>query len=559
MSMLLEQFYNIFDTPESIQKLQEFILDMAFKGKLVPKDSDYKSVSTLLEKIKMEKELLIKEKKIKREKPLLSITEKEKPYELPNGWVWERLGVITIYGNNKQSKPDDIDDNVWILELEDIEKNTSRIIQRITNCEREVSSNKNVFKKNNVLYGKLRPYLNKVVIADSEGVCSSEIIPINTLGVIDSRYLMYYLKSPYFIQHVNNLTYGTKMPRLGTEDARKTLVPIPSLKVQKHIVEKVDQLMNLCEELKKRLEKKQRRENKLNISAFSSLEQSLTPRELMENLQFILTNLSSLCTDTKHVEQLRNVILSLAVKGKLVLQNFNDEPASILLEKIKAEKERLIEEKKIKREKPFRPIAAEEKDYELPKGWEWTRLGTIIHLISGQHLTPDQYNIEGKGIPYLTGPSDFQDGRALITKWTEIPKVVVEKNDILITVKGSGVGKSIILNVSNTSIGRQLMAIRPVLTDKNYIYMFIELYKKKINDASIGIAIPGISRGDLLNLMIPLPPLNEQKRIVEKISQLMSLCGELEKQIENTNAQKEYLIQSIAHQELQQDKKIVEA
>lgn len=549
MSMLLEQFDTILDTSASVEKLKELILDMSVKGKLVSQDLDDEPASVLLERIKEEKELLIKEKKIKKQKLLSETKEEEMLYELPKGWKWVRLGdlVLEILGGGTPSKSNPAywnGDIPW-ASVKDIKELYITSTQDTITPEGLANSSAKLITKQNIILCT-RMGLGKICINTIDMAINQDLKAVYLPKTVDKLYFVYWYKS------LKIEGTGTTVKGIRQDQLLNLSFPFPPLNEQRRIVKRVDQLMSFCEELKKRLEKKRERGGRLNVSAFSSLEQSLTPEALKENLQFVLTNLSSLCTEEKHIQQLRNAIVSLAVKGKLVPQDKNDEPASALLEKVKEEKERLIKEKIIKREKSILPIVVEEKAYGLPKGWEWTRLGTIIHLISGQHLTPDQYNIKGKGIPYLTGPSDFQNGRALITKWTEVPKVVVEKNDILITVKGSGVGKAIILNVSSTSIGRQLMAIRPVLIDKNYVYMFIQLYKKRINDASIGIAIPGISREDLLNLMIPLPPLDEQKRIVEKVSQLMSLCSELEKQINCTNNQKEQLLQSILNQAFQQ-------
>ncbi|ANX02551.1 hypothetical protein CSTERLE_13765 [Thermoclostridium stercorarium subsp. leptospartum DSM 9219] len=237
-----------------IIKLRQSILQEAVEGKLVPQDPNDEPASVLLEKIKEEKERLIKEGKIKKEKPLPPISEDEIPYELPEGWEWVRLGEVTNYAYNETLKPDEIDEEEWVLELEDIEKDTSRLIQVIRNKDRKSKSNKNRFYKGDVLYGKLRPYLKKVLVAPEDGVCSTEIIPFRGYGNIESRYIMYIMKSPYIDKIVNSITHGMNMPRLGTKNALELLIPLPPINEQKRIVEKVDQLMALCDELEKNIE-----------------------------------------------------------------------------------------------------------------------------------------------------------------------------------------------------------------------------------------------------------------------------------------------------------------
>ena len=172
-----------------------------------------------------------------------------------------RLGEVTNYAYNETLKPDEIDEEEWVLELEDIEKDTSRLIQVIRNKDRKSKSNKNRFYKGDVLYGKLRPYLKKVLVAPEDGVCSTEIIPFRGYGNIESRYIMYIMKSPYIDKIVNSITHGMNMPRLGTKNALELLIPLPPINEQKRIVEKVDQLMALCDELEKNIEQSKKTVN----------------------------------------------------------------------------------------------------------------------------------------------------------------------------------------------------------------------------------------------------------------------------------------------------------
>lgn len=252
---LIKKQNNIIDENfKLIEKLRQSILQEALEGKLVKQDPNDEPAVELLIKIQTEKEKLINEGKIKKEKPLAPISKDEIPYDLPKGWVWVRLGDIANYGSTGNIEFKEIKDlNTWILDLEDIEKETSKLIQKVRVKEKPFQSNKKVFKKNDVLYGKLRPYLDKVIIADEDGVCTTEIVPIRIYGHIESSFLRYSLKRPDFIFYVNSLTYGTKMPRLGTGDAVKSLHPIPPLNEQKRIVKKINELMKFCDELEEKV------------------------------------------------------------------------------------------------------------------------------------------------------------------------------------------------------------------------------------------------------------------------------------------------------------------
>ena len=241
-------------------------------------------------------------------------------------------------------------------------------------------------------------------------------------------------------------------------------------------------------------------------------------------------------------QQLKNSILQMAVQGKLVPQDPNDEPASVLLERIRAEKERLIKEKKIKREKnpsvifrgadnlPYEKIGnevrslADEISFDIPDSWEWVRLGTVIELQSGQDMTPDKYNDRGKGIPYITGASNIENGNVLINRWTEYGRAFAYCGDILLTCKGT-VGTMAVLQEPQVHIARQIMAIRPISElYVPYIQLVLDTLVENLKAAAKSM-IPGIAREDVLQSLFPVPPVSEQMRIVQKVS-VLSPCLE---------------------------------
>ena len=219
------------------------------------------------------------------------------------------------------------------------------------------------------------------------------------------------------------------------------------------------------------------------------------------------------------------------------------EDARVLLEKIRAEKQQFIAQGKIKKGKTLPEIKPEEIPFEIPDKWVWCRLGEVIKLISGQHIDTSNYNERGIGIPYLTGPIDFGEIFPLITKWTEKPKVLAKNGDILITVKGSGVGKTNLCNISQIVISRQLMAVRPVLTNRDYIKHFLDQIFLTLQKEKKGTGIPGIGRENILYKLFPLPPLHEQLRIVTKIEELMKLCDEMEQSIQQNQKYTQELLQ----------------
>lgn len=229
--------------------LPKAILQAAVQGKLVPQNSHDEPASELLKRIQQEKAQLVKEGKIKREKPLPPISEDEIPYDLPEGWKWCRLGELSNYGTAQNIQPDEILADDWVLELEDVEKDTGKLLCKKSKSQRNPVSTKHCFRPNDILYSKLRPYLNKVLIAEDYGYCTSEILPLSFYGELNVRYALIFLRSPLFIDYANRCSYGVKMPRLGTNDGKAALVPLPPLEEQQRIVVKLDELMALCDEL----------------------------------------------------------------------------------------------------------------------------------------------------------------------------------------------------------------------------------------------------------------------------------------------------------------------
>ena len=276
--------------------------------------------------------------------------EDEIPFDVPDGWAWTRLGVICPYGTCEKVETKNIADNEWILDLEDIEKDTGLILKHITKKYRSAVSTKHRFLQGQLLYSKLRPYLNKVVIADQDGYCTSEILPLDFWGGISPLYMQIYLMSATFLSYVNMISYGVKMPRLGTKDGEKVPIALPPLRQQVIIAKKTRECL-----------------------------------QILLSLTIEKDNLKNL------IEIAKSKILDLAIRGKLVPQDPNDEPASVLLERIKAEKEELIKQGKIKRDKKESVIFKgednsyyekignsvacidDELPFEIPSSWIWCR------------------------------------------------------------------------------------------------------------------------------------------------------------------------------------------
>jgi type I restriction enzyme S subunit len=246
----------------------------------------------------------------------------------------------------------------------------------------------------------------------------------------------------------------------------------------------------------------------------------------------LLEYFKELTLHPKNAEELKGLILQLAVQGKLTRQwreeNPDVEPASILLERINDEKARLIKENKIKKEKPLPEISEEEIPNEIPAGWIWCRLGEIITLKSGQDLTPNEYSdIDQIGLPYITGASNLQNEGVIVSRWTNTPRSIAYEGDLLLTCKGSGVGKMGWLKEVEAHIARQIMAVNTIFSRLEFIKLFLDIKLKYFKKVANGL-IPGIDRKTVLEIPFPLPPLEEQKAIVEVVNQLFTEVEQLE-------------------------------
>ena len=255
------------DLQKTVALTKSKILDLAIRGQLVPQDPNDEPASVLLERIRAEKEALIKAGKLKRDKKESVIFRgDDNSYylqtgnlieslsdwgfdDLPDSWAICCLGEICDYGNCINVETDSIDDDAWMLDLEDIEKDTGKVLVRVKKRDRNAASTKHQFHAGQVLYSKLRPYLNKVVLADQDGFCTSEILPLEFECIVVPEYARYYLMSPAFLRYANHCSYGVKMPRLGTADGKKAIVPLPPYKEQERIVKAVHKTFALLDSI----------------------------------------------------------------------------------------------------------------------------------------------------------------------------------------------------------------------------------------------------------------------------------------------------------------------
>ena len=451
----------------------------------------------LYQQIQAEKQRLIAEKKIKKEKTLVEITEDEIPFDIPESWKWVRLGDCTGYSQTKPKiSPKDITDDMWSLDLEDIQKESGAILTRTTASERKITGDKVLFYKGQVLYSKLRPYLKKILIAPDNGICTPELVPFNTY-LVYANYIVYVLRSPHIDYVVNSVTYGVKMPRVGTETMVNLLIPLPPLSEQKRIVAKIEELLPLIGRY---------------AVAYEKLEQF----------------------NAKFPEDMKKSLLQYAIQGKLVEQRPEEGTAEELFARIQEEKQRLIAEKKIKKEKPLPEITEDEKPFDIPESWKWCRLSDIINVRDGTHDSP-KYVPEG--IPLVTsknlsnGMIDY--GNVKYITQEDADKInarsMVDDDDILFAMIGS-IGNPVLVKKDREFCIKN-MALFKKFADTDismqYMYWFFFYAQYKLKKEASGGVQAFISLSRFREYLVPLPPYEEQIRIANKIEQILPLCERL--------------------------------
>ncbi|MCR4734344.1 MAG: restriction endonuclease subunit S [Treponema sp.] len=432
------------------------------------------------------------------------------------------------YGKCKNAEPSELLPDSWILDLEDIEKNTGVIKKFINFSERNSLSTKHIFTKGTVLYSKLRPYLNKVVIAPKDGFCTSEILPLDFNGAYINIFAQRLLMSPYFLSTVNMLTYGVKMPRLGSGEANQILLPLPPLSEQKRIV--------------------------------SAIEKAFEQIDIIEKNKDNLKN---------YIKQTKNKVLDLAIHGKLVEQNPQEGNAADLLQKIREEKNSSHSEldsgvkKKSKTDKNASFIIKaddgkhyeqfpdgslkdieDEIPFEIPENWCWCRLPELctIPITDGTHQTPT-YSDKENGIPFLSS----KDVTKQIIDWSKIKyitkelhqelyqRIAPQKDDVLLAKNGTTGVAALVEDDRVFDIYVTLAVLRPnkIILNPCYLLWTINspVCKNQFNSHLLGIGVPNLHLYEINKTLLPLPPLAEQQRIVEKIEEIFGQLEILEKTI----------------------------
>ncbi|WP_279491491.1 restriction endonuclease subunit S [Aeromonas veronii] len=549
-----------------IKKLRELILGLAVRGKLVPQDPSDEPASVLLERIAVEKARLVKEGKIKKPKALPEIGEEEKPFELPAGWEFTRVGSIINRISNGFSGVQNKEGNGFPLtRIESISE--SVINMGKVGYSPSIPHDKlNYYRLNqgDILLSHINSdlHVGKTAIfhGNHELYHGVNLLLIRTSCLVSYDYIDLVFNqlrlSGYFLSVAQ---HAIGQSSINQSIVQSVLIPLPPLDEQHRIVAKVKELMALCDQLEQQSEAQLAAHQMLVETLLATLTDSADADEQAQNWARLSTHFDTLFTTEASIDALKQTILQLAVMGKLVPQDPSDEPASALLERIAAKKAQLVKEKKIKKEKPLPAISEDEKPFELPKGWEWCRLGALMP----QFQNGASSRGDSGGIPItvlrLADIKDWKvslaDTRELSIDSKSIDKYLLEKGDtLIIRVNGSSdiVGRFIGCDENYDAIYcDHFIRMRFLVEVFNTRYLSLlgssNIVRSKIADLFISTAgQKTVNQGHISSIVLPLPSITEQHRIVAKVDELMTLCDQLKSRLQTNQQTQLALAESLA-------------
>ncbi|EIT1182440.1 restriction endonuclease subunit S [Salmonella enterica] len=498
-----------------IKKLRELILELAVRGKLVPQDPNDEPASVLLERIAAEKAELVKQGKIKKPKPLPEISEEEKPFELPAGWEWVRFGSIyeMEYGNNlpQEKRSNSGEYNVY---------GSNGIVG---------THNEACIKSPCIVIGR-KGSAGALNLSD-QAACWVTDVAYSTIppSAMDLEFV--------FIQFhtlgLDTLGKGIK-PGLNRNDAYNLTIAIPPQSEQKAIVSKVNELMTLCDQLEQHSLTSLDAHQQLVETLLTTLTDSQNADELAENWARISEHFDTLFTTEASIDALKQTILQLAVMGKLVPQDPNDEPASELLKRITQEKVQLVKDGKIKKQKPLPPISDEEKPFELPDGWEWCRIGNLVN-IRPELVAPDEY----QSLPQIA-PDIIEKGTGKVTAKRTVKESGVKgpnsrfyKGQIVYSKIRPSLSKAFLAEYDGLCSAD--MYPLDCFIDRSYLLKSIlsEFFLIQVRQAENRIKMPKLNVESFSNILVTVPPSNEQQKIIMKLAAIDAFCDKAKSLIQS--------------------------
>lgn len=538
-----------------IKKLRELILELAVRGKLVPQDPNDEPASELLKRIAAEKAELVKQGKIKKQKPLPEISEEEKPFELPEGWEWVRVAdLMEVINGRAYKKHEMLQTGTPLLRVGNLFTSNEWYYSDLQLDENKYINNGDLIYAWSASFGPFIWTGEKVIYH----------YHIWKLNLFAEEYSNKYFIHDFILSITDKIKSqgnGIAMLHMTKEKMEQQIIALPPINEQQQIVRKIRELTVLCDQLEQQSLTSLDAHQQLVETLLGTLTDSQNAKELAENWARISEHFDTLFTTEASVDALKQTILQLAVMGKLVPQDPNDEPASELLKRIAQEKAQLVKEGKIKKQKPLPPISDEEKPFELPEGWEWCKFGLTSEFINGDRGSnyPNKNEYVSQGIPWINTGHIEKNGTLTVTemnfitegKFNELRSGKIQKGDLVYCLRGATFGKTAFVTPYETgAIASSLMIIRPFITEMGgYIYNYLTspFGSSQIYRFDNGSAQPNLSANSVMLYSFPCPPLTEQYRIFSQVGLLHELCDKLKTRIKTAQQTQLHLADALTN------------
>ena len=536
-----------------IKKLRELILELAVRGLLVSQDPKDESASELLGRIAVEKARLTNEGKFK-DKKLSPVTETERPFALPKGWLWERFGNLAEHNAGKTldqgknqgvARPYITTSNVYWGRFDFANVREMRI--------EEAELEKCLARKNDLLICEGGEAGRAAIWNFDHEICfQNHIHRARFFQGIDPYYVYRLLEKMNYSGEIDAYRKGVGISNMSGKALSSIPVPLPPIAEQHRIVAKVDELMALCDQLEQQTDASLSAHQTLVETLLNTLTSAADHAQFASAWQRIAEHFDTLFITEESIDQLKQTILQLAVMGKLVPQDPNDEPASVLLKKIAAEKAKLSTKARVRRGQALSPVVANERPSQLPQGWEWARLGDCGITSTGKTPSTKEAEYFKGEIPFI-GPGQVSPQGDILTPDKFLSQTGLEEStealsgDILMVCIGGSIGKAAIAD-KQLAFNQQINAIRPINISSPYLYFALtteRFYASVLKQAS-GSATPIINRSKWEDLLVPVSPEAEQYRMVEKVGELMTICDRLKLHINDASKIQLHLADAIA-------------
>ncbi|WP_442265797.1 restriction endonuclease subunit S [Tenacibaculum sp. ZS6-P6] len=560
---LLQHFKELTIHPKNTEELKGLVLQLAIQGKLTAnwreKNPAIEPASELLIRIQKEKTELVKKKKIKKEKVLPKLTEEEIPYEVPKSWVWCRVretGFTQTGSTPPKKNPENYGNFIPFIGPADISNQLMKY--PVAGLSKLGISIGRLIPKNSLMMVCIGGSIGKCNINQIDVSCNQQINTVTPI-FIPSVYIKAVCQSPFFQKNVLGKASGSATPIINKGKWEALPIPLPPLEEQKEIVKVVETLFKEVEQLEQLTVQRIGLKEDFVTSALHQL----TTNNAKQVWAFLQDHFKSFFNETTNIKKLRETILQLAVQGKLTadwrqqqsLSGAKVEDASILLKRIQEEKAQLIKDKKIKRKKILAPITEDKIPYELPNGWVWCRLQDLVNVGTGSTPAKSNSSYYDGTIPWYTSSATndlyAKESEKLITEKAlqETNCKVFPKGTLIIAMYGQGktrgqISELVIPGATNQAVAAMVF-YKTSKDSKEYIKYFFRKIYDEIRLLAEGGAQPNLNVSKIKNTILPLPPLEEQKAIVEKVNALMGLCDALEEEVQQSQEHSEMLMQSV--------------